>query len=144
MVGCSYFFEIAFWKFVGDPQLNVTKSVYLIDAEHFSTLNLLWLEYRNTLYMSVKPGISSFEWYHQKCVDCMFVPLFHAKRSPNPIVKTALLQTTSTKSTSREWGVYGSVHKWRHHKFGVFRPPPSSLPYPLDDVIFYQPSLPPF
>ena len=34
----------------------------------------------------------------------MFVPLFYAKRSPNPIVKTALLQTTSTKSTSREWG----------------------------------------
>ena len=30
---------------------------------------------------------------------------FYAKRSPNPIVKTALLQTTSTKSTSREWGV---------------------------------------
>ena len=27
-----------------------------------------------------------------------------AKRSPNPIVKTALLQTTSTKSTSREEG----------------------------------------
>ena len=104
MVGCSYFFEIAFWKFVGDPQLNVTKYVYLIDAEHFSTLNLLWLEYRNTLYMSVKPGISSFEWYHQKCADCMFVPLFYANRSPNPIVKTALLQTTSTKSTSREWG----------------------------------------
>ena len=41
IVGCSYIFEIAFWKFVGDPQLNVTKSVYLIDAEHFSTLNLL-------------------------------------------------------------------------------------------------------
>ena len=56
--------------------------------------------------MSVKPEISSFEWYHQKCADCIFVPLFYEKRSPNPIVKTALLQTTSTKSTLRKGGDY--------------------------------------
>ena len=39
----------------------------------------------------------------------------------------------------------GSVHKWRHLKFGVFRPPPHSphpslYQTPLDDVIFYRPS----
>ena len=34
----------------------------------------------------------------------MFVLLFYAKRSPNLTVKTVLLQTTSTKSTSREKG----------------------------------------
>ena len=40
----------------------------------------------------------------------------------------------------------GSVHKWRHLKFGFFRPPPPSVIFrhfcqtpPLDDVIFHRP-----
>ena len=67
--------------------------------------------------MSVRHGVSSFGWCRPGCADCMVVPLFCAERSPNPVVKTALLRAAGTESTSREGGANNPLQTFQRHLY---------------------------
>ena len=118
---------------------------------------LLKISSKNYRIKSKKEPISVLSWLVLHCLIFVTVTVWYSfsliwgGNSTSDMPSEMLLNqfssvprarcSTAGKDPTRAqiYAGLGSVHKWRHLNFGGFRPPPSSLPYPLDDVIFYQP-----